>query len=196
MQRHKTFYMLIVVAAATAFIAACGSEEPASETEAESEAQTEAESESDSDSESDTEADTVSAASVVDTAEAFMASTNADGTWIVAVTEDLSIDEEVVIDGEFTRRDEIYRKIALYAQDDDRNITDRYTLSAPRLTVNSPNTRIQGGTFVGDVYVQAPDFHVYDATIDGDVYFEDASYESTFSLQEGGEVTGETAISD
>lgn len=169
-----------------AFLAACGPQEQASESEPETEAS----------SETEAEADSVSTASVVDTAEGFMRSTNADGTWIVAITEDLSIDEEVVIDGEFTRRDEVYRKIALYAQDEDRNITDRYTLTAPRLTVRSPNTRIEGGTFVGDVYAQAPDFHIYDATVDGDVYFENESYESGFRLQEGGEVTGETRIGD
>lgn len=190
----QTVFMVIAVAAAAAFLTACGSEEQVSESASETETQSQTEAESEAESESETEADTVSAASVVNTAEGFMRSTNADGNWIVAITEDLSVDEEVVINGEFTRRGDIYRKIALYAQDEDRNITDRYTLTAPRLTVKSPNTRIQGGTFVGDVYVQAPDFHIYDGTVDGDVYFENESYESSFSLEEGGELTGETHI--
>ena len=38
--------------------------------------------------------------------------------------------------------------------------------------VRSENTRIQEGTFVGDVYVEAPGFHLVGATVDGDIYFE------------------------
>ena len=76
------------------------------------------------------------------------------------MTQDITTDQEIVVEGQFTCRDEIYRKIALYAQDEDRNVRDRYTLTAPKLTVRSENTRIQGGTFVGDVYVQADKFNV------------------------------------
>jgi len=137
------------------------------------------------------EADTVSAASVVDTAQGFQKAAGENGTWIIAVTQDITTDQEIVVEGQFTRRDEIYRKIALYAQDEDRNVTDRYTLTAPKMTVQSENTRIQGGTFVGDVYVEADKFHVYDGKVDGNIYFATEEYKSSFSLQEGGEVTGE-----
>ena len=139
-------------------------------------------------------ADTVSAASIVDTSEGFLKAAGANGTWIIAVTDDITIDQEIVVAGQFTRRDEIYRKIALYAQDEDRNVTDRYTLTAPKMTVRSENTRIQGGTFVGDVYVEANKFHVYDGKVEGDIYFAKEEYKDSFSLQEGGEVTGELKV--
>ena len=141
-----------------------------------------------------TDADVVSAASVVDTAQGFLKAAGENGTWIIAVTQDITTDQEILVAGQFTRRDEIYRKIALYAQDEDRNVTDRYTLTAPKLTVRSENTRIQGGTFVGDVYVEADKFHVYDGKIEGNIYFATEGYKSSFSLQEGGEVTGELIV--
>jgi len=140
------------------------------------------------------EADTVSAASIVDTAQGFLKAAGKNGTWIIAVTQDITTDQEIIVEGRFTRRDEIYRKIALYAQDENRNVTDRYTLTAPELTVRSENTRIQGGTFAGDVYVEANKFHVYDGKVDGDIYFAEEEYKSSFSLQEGGEVTGELIV--
>ena len=138
--------------------------------------------------------DAVSSASVVSTAEGFINAAGENGTWIIAITEDLSIDEEIVLAGQFTRRDQIARKIALYSQDEDRNITARYTLSAPRLTVRSENTRIQGGTFKGDVHVEANGFHIVDATVDGDIVFASQEYRSSFSLQDGAEVTGEQTV--
>lgn len=142
----------------------------------------------------DDNADAVSSASVVAAAEDFIRAAGEDGTWIIAITEDLSIDEEITLAGQFTRRDEIARKIALYAQDEDRNITDRYTLSAPRLIVRSENARIQGGTFNGDVYVEADGFHIVDGTVNGDVVFASEEYRSSFSLQDGAEVTGELLV--
>ena len=138
--------------------------------------------------------DTVSAASTVNTPDGFVKAAGVDGTWIIIATEDIAVNEDIVIEGEFTHRDEIYRKLALYAQDADRNVTARYTLTAPRLTVRSENTRLQGGTFVGDVYVEANKFHIYDGTVDGDIYFASEEYQASFSLQEGGEVTGELQL--
>ena len=46
-------------------------------------------------------------------------------------------------------------------------MTARYTLTAPRLIVRHRNTRIQGGTFKGDVYVEAQGFELVDATSTG-----------------------------
>jgi len=139
-------------------------------------------------------ADAITSASIVDTAQGFIKATGKEGTWIIAVTQDISTNQEIVIDGQFTRQDEIYRKIALYAQDENRKVTDRYTLKAPKLSVRSENTRIQGGIFVGDVYVEANKFHVYDGKVEGNIYFATEEYKSSFSLKEGGEVTGELKV--
>ncbi|QEN08295.1 hypothetical protein EXM22_09950 [Oceanispirochaeta crateris] len=136
------------------------------------------------------EIDTMTTASIVNTAEGFIQSASQEGNWITAVTQDLTIDKDVVLDGEFVHRDEIYRKIALYDQDADHNVTARYTLKAPSLTVKSENARIQGGTFVGDVYVEANKFHIFDGTVDGDIYFASEEFKTSFELLEGGTHTG------
>ena len=138
--------------------------------------------------------DAVTAASVVDNGADFIRAAGADGTWIIATLQDLTIDGEIVLEGEFTRRDALARKIALYAQDADRTVTARYTLTAPRLVVRSPNARIQGGTFVGNVYVDAPGFLVIDATVEGDITFSNSEFRGSFRQEEGGTVTGEISV--
>ena len=79
--------------------------------------------------------DAVSSASIVDNEEAFKKAISSTGTWIICLTKDLSVDSDLVVDGEFKngKKDEagndvIQRKIALYSQDESRNITARYVL--------------------------------------------------------------------
>ena len=167
--------VIVLAALAGTVLAACGSDE--AETAADDQGA----------------ADATSAASVVSTAEGVLAAAGEDGTWIIAITEDVTVDEEIVLAGEFTRRDEVARKVALYAQDEDRNITDRYTLTAPRLVVQSPNARIQGGTFVGDVRVEANGFLIVDASVEGDVTFASSEYRESAEIEEGS-VTGEITV--
>jgi hypothetical protein len=171
--------MMVVVGIAVALIG-CGGDQESSEERA-------------SYAEADS-TDTVTTASIVNTAEGFIDAAGADGTWIIATTEDLTIDEEILVAGEFTRNDELYRKIALYAQDSERNITDSYTVSAPRLIVQSPNTRIESGTFRGDVFVEAEGFHLRNATVDGDVTFASAALEESFEIDEDSEITGTVEV--
>jgi len=120
------------------------------------------------------------------------------GTWIVIFTEDMTTEEELVVEGEFRDKgdpnNDLYRKLALYAQDEQRNVTERYTLTAPKMTVRSPNFKIQGGTFKGDVYVEAEGMIVQDATIDGNVYFANQEYKDSFTLEAEGNVTGTTEV--
>jgi len=144
------------------------------------------------------ETDVVTTASIVNENEAFLNAISKDGTWIIATLNDLSFDKELVIEGEFRNKGddtkEIYRKLALYAQDEDHNVTERYTLTAPKLTIKSENTRIQGGTFVGDVYVEANGFTIKDAKVEGNVYFANEDVKSTFTMGEDGSVTGATEV--
>ena len=65
------------------------------------------------------------------------------GTWIVAALNDLTFDKEIVLEGEFENKGTPARKIALYTQDDNRNVLDEFTLTAPKLTIKSPYTRLQ-----------------------------------------------------
>mgnify|MGYP001347078971 CR=1 FL=1 len=141
--------------------------------------------------------DAVTTASIVDNAEDFEKAISNNGTWIIAVTKDITTDKELVLDGEFKNgkkdsegKDIIQRKIALYAQDANRNITARYTLTAPKLTINSPEASIQHGTFKGDLYVSSKNFKLVDATVEGNVYFTNEDAKSTFTMDEDSKITG------
>lgn len=54
-------------------------------------------------------------------------------------------------------------------------------------------TKIQGGTFIGDVYVESAGFTLTDGTIDGNLYFASQEIMDSF-MNEEGEVTGESAV--
>ncbi|MDD3705942.1 MAG: hypothetical protein PHC45_07765 [Clostridiaceae bacterium] len=143
-------------------------------------------------------ADAVTTASIVNNEAAFKKAISSSGTWIICTLNDLTVKDELVLEGEFHDKNDaakdLKRKIALYAQDADRNVTARYTLTAPKLTVKSPNARIQGGTFKGDVYVSAKNFELVDATVDGNVYFTTDDAKSTFKVDEKSKVTGKQEL--
>lgn len=145
--------------------------------------------------------DAVTTASIVDTAANFEKAISKDGTWIICTIKDLVIDKDLVLDGEFVNGKTdtngaaiIQRKIGLYTQDADRNITARFTLTAPKLTINSPGASIQHGTFKGDLYVSAKDFQLVDATVDGNVYFTTDEAKSTFVMDATSKVTGKQEL--
>lgn len=145
--------------------------------------------------------DAVTTASIVDTEEAFLKAISKDGTWIIAILKDLTINKDLLLEGEFKNgktdeagKDAIQRKIALYTQDENRNITNRFTLTAPKLTVTSPNASIQHGTFKGDLYVNVKDFQLVDATVDGNVYFNSEEAKSTFTMDSTSKVTGKQEV--
>lgn len=141
--------------------------------------------------------DVVTTASIVDNEAAFLNAVSAKGTWIIAITKDLKIDKDILLEGEFKNgkkdesgKDIIQRKVALYAQDEKRTITARYTLTAPKLTVTSPEASIQHGTFKGDLYVSVANFKLIDTTVDGNVYFTTDEAQSTFTMDETSKITG------
>jgi len=139
--------------------------------------------------------------SIVNTNEAFEKAISKDGTWIICLLTDLTFDKELVLEGEFTNgkkdengKDVIQRKIALYEQDENRKVTARYTLTAPKLTIKSPEARIQSGTFKGDLYVSAKNFQLVDATVEGNVYFTSEEAQSTFKMDATSKVTGKQEL--
>jgi hypothetical protein len=143
-------------------------------------------------------ADTVTTASIVSEEEEFRQSIGEEGSWIIATLNDLTFDEELVVEGTFYNRgnseNEIYRKIAPYTQDDERNITERFTITAPQMTINSPNTRFQAGIFAGNIVVEADGFQLHDATVEGNLYFSTEEYQESAEITEDSEVTGEIMI--
>lgn len=139
--------------------------------------------------------DVVTTASLVVDPNELVKALSADGTWIIAVYHNMSLKQEIVVDGEFIHRDVIDRKLALYTQDEDRNITASFTVAAPKMTVKSENFRIQGGTFKGDVYVEANGFQLSKtASVDGNIYFAKQEYKDSFVLEDGSTVTGEMVV--
>ncbi|GIO36705.1 hypothetical protein J41TS12_15660 [Paenibacillus antibioticophila] len=142
-------------------------------------------------------ADAMTTPSIVNQPDAFVNAVSEQGTWIIATLNDLTIEQEVTVAGTFHDKGaadgDIYRKIALYAQDADHNITDSYTLNVPKLTVKSENLLIQGGTVKGDVYVEATGFHLdATATIDGNLYFSSDDVKSSAKMD--GKVTGANEV--
>jgi hypothetical protein len=116
-----------------------------------------------------------------------------DGVWIICLLNDLTIDKELIVDGDFMNNKEppvFQRKLALYAQDENRNITARYTLTVPKLTINSVDCSLQKGTFRGDLYVAGKNFQLVDQTVDGNIYFLNAEAQTTFKMDETSKVTG------
>ncbi|WP_368646017.1 polymer-forming cytoskeletal protein [Alkalibacterium putridalgicola] len=142
--------------------------------------------------------DAVTAASITDQADEVVASLSEDGNWITAITADVTVEEDITVAGTFhdggDEAEAEYRKLALYAQDEDRNVTDEYTLTVPMMTVESPNFRIQNGTVDGDVYVDAEGFELAGSTVTGDVTFASQELQDAAMMDEGtveGEVTVE-----
>lgn len=149
----------------------------------------------------ETTPDVVTTASIVDKEDAFEKAISNTGTWIICTLKDLSFTKDLTLDGEFKNgkkdeagKDQIQRKIALYAQDDKKNVTARYNLTAPKLTINSPNARIQGGTFKGDVYVNTKDFQLVDATVEGNIYFASDEAKAGFKMDDKSKVTGKQEV--
>jgi hypothetical protein len=145
--------------------------------------------------------DTTTTASIVNNTAAFEKAISKTGTWIIAILADMKDDKPLVLEGDFKNgkkddkgNDVVQRKIALYSQDANKNITARYTLTAPSITIKSPKASIQHGTFKGDVYVETNDFQLIDAKVDGNVYFANDAAKTGFKADEKSSITGKQEI--
>jgi len=151
---------------------------------------------------SETAPDMVTTASIVDSNAAFENAISNKGTWIIATLKDLTFDKELILDGEYKNgkkdesgKDIIQRKIALYTQDENRKVVDRFSLTIPKLTINSLNARIQSGTFIGDIYVSADNFQLVDTTVEGNIFFMTEDAKSSFTMDETSKVSGTQEMS-
>jgi len=137
--------------------------------------------------------DALTTASIVNEPDAFVKAVSENGNWIVAILEDLTVDQDVVVAGEFHDKNDaakdVYRKLALYSQDEDHNITDSFTLTVPKMTVQSPNFKIEGGTVKGDVYVEAEGFNLAPtAKINGNIFYANEDVKASAKIE--GDVSG------
>lgn len=128
------------------------------------------------------------------------------GSWITAATKDISApDKEIDVEGTFKNKagDEA-RKLALYTQDADKKITERFTLTVKKLKVNSPHFYISNGTVKGDVEVEAEGFYGQtgqgvprEATIDGNLIFKNKELMDNYNQlpkEDKVKVTGEIRV--
>lgn len=173
--------LLAVAITATVFTGCAPKKEPAPTPPAETKDQT--------------KTDVVTTASIVNDITAFEKAISKDGTWIIATLNDLTSTKDLVLEGEFKNgKDVIQRKIALYTQDSNQKVTNRFTLTAPKLTIKSPNARIQSGTFKGDLYVETKDFQLVDAKVDGNVYFTSEEAKAGFKMDGTSSITGKQEV--
>ncbi|MGL9846579.1 hypothetical protein IGJ91_001744 [Enterococcus sp. DIV0765f] len=190
----KKLSLLGLTATALLALGACGADNNDSSNSSSASSTTEV-------STTESSADVVSTASISDDPAVLEKAMSADGNWIVAATGDVTFSNDVTIAGEFHDKDDasadIYRKIALYSQDDDRNVTAEYTITVPTLIVESENTNIVHGTIKGDVLVKANGFVLDGAKVEGNVTFEKQEYQDSAKLDENdASVTGNVTVSE
>lgn len=190
----KKLSLLGLTATALLALGACGADNNDSSNSSSASSTTEV-------STTESSADVVSTASISDDPAVLEKAMSADGNWIVAATGDVTFSNDVTIAGEFHDKDDasadIYRKIALYSQDDDRNVTAEYTITVPTLIVESENTNIVHGTIKGDVLVKANGFVLDGAKVEGNLTFEKQEYQDSAKLDENdASVTGDVTVSE
>jgi len=154
-----------------------------------------------SSSSSSTSTDAVTSASVTKDPAVFAKTIGKDGKWIIAITADVTVDKDLVLEGDFKNgkkdaagKETLQRKIALYTQDDAHKVTARFTLTAPKLTIKSPLASLQHGTFKGDLYVETADFQLVDNKVDGNIYFKDDAAKAGFKMDATSSVTGKQEV--
>ena len=148
-----------------------------------------------------TSTDAVASASLTKDPAVFAKSVGKDGKWIIAVTENITVDKDLVLEGEFkngkkdtTGKETTQRKIGLYTQDANRKVTARFILTAPKLTIKSPMASIEHGTFKGDIYVETNDFKLIDNKVEGNIYFKDEAAKAGFKMDAKSSVTGRQEV--
>jgi hypothetical protein len=126
--------------------------------------------------------------------ETITAALSANGQWIANGLADVTMGD-LTVDGEFTHREEVARKMALYEQDDERNVTAAYTLTVDSLTVNSPGFYIQEGKVVGDIIVNAEGFRIVRTEVDGNITFASQELMDSAEIDEA-LVSGEISVAE
>lgn len=183
MFNKKRSLLLTALASTSLLLAACGGGDDTADTA----------------STTDTATETVTAASISDQPQDVVEGLSEDGNWIFAVTDDVEVTEDVTVAGTFhdggDESADVYRKLALYAQDDERNITDEYTLTVPTMIVESPNFSIHNGTLDGDIEVNAEGYTLTGATVEGNITFASQELMDSANLDDG-TVNGEVTVAE
>lgn len=135
--------------------------------------------------------DTVSSASVAVDQDSLVKAMGPEGSWIIIIQQDLTVDQDLVLAGEFKNRGEVAREVALYTSAEDHSPKARFTLTAPKLTIKSPNATLAAGTFIGDIYVEAEGFSLEKGfTVDGNIHFANNAAKESFTAGDNVTITG------
>ncbi|MFV0558965.1 MAG: polymer-forming cytoskeletal protein [Enterococcus sp.] len=190
----KKFMSFATIALLSLTLGACSSDDSSSDSSSSSEAASSEVAES-------SEAEVVSTASVSADPETLTTALGEDGNWIIAATEDVTFEDNVTVAGEFHDKGDdsadIYRKFALYAQDEDRNVTAEYTATVPELDVQSENFNIVHGTVDGDILVEANGFVLDGVTVTGNVTFASQEYQDSATIDgEDTTIEGEVTVAE
>ncbi|MGL4337316.1 MAG: hypothetical protein ACRCST_10525 [Turicibacter sp.] len=119
-------------------------------------------------------------------------------SWISLFTADVTTDKELVINSEYTKASKEDANVMettghamkLYTRDESKVTTETFTLTTPKLTVVTQGSKIQGGTFVGDIYVEGLNFIAKDMTIQGNIFFKTQEAMDTFTTEGEYSITG------
>lgn len=190
----KVKVLVLTLAAVTALSAGCAPRQDQAQKQQPQQQQQQQEQKKEEVKQTAPNPDVVTTASIVNNGDALLKAVSKEGKWIAATVNDIVIDKEIVVEGQFTYRDAIVRKIALYTQDDKRNVTARFRLQAPKMIIRSENTVLQSGTFVGDVQVEAKGFKLVDFRVDGNVFFTTDEFKNTFTKDDKSTVTKATEV--
>lgn len=196
MKKTKLVTLATTVLLSSGLLAACSPDKPKEDSSTPASSTVASEKTEDS-------KDAVASASVTANPEDLVKSLSADGTWIAAATADITLDKDLVVDGEFHDKDDsaqpIYRKLALHTQDDKYNILDQFTLTVPKIVVNSENFTVFYGTIKGDIEVNANGFSLIGTQVDGNITFTKEEYKESANLDKddkGAKVTGEVTVAE
>ena len=123
-------------------------------------------------------------------------------SWIVILENDVTTSKEIVLNSGFKKADkdnsnkmvDTSRVVALYKTNENKEKIADYTLTVPKLIIKDENTKIEGGTIKGDLYIEAKEVKLEGTKIEGNVYFNNEEDKNTFHIDEGSKITGTMEI--
>ena len=147
--------------------------------------------------------DVESVASITDKSDVLVKSLSDKGNWLTAITADVAITENLEVKGKFHQSNDtakaVYRKLALHTQDDKFNVIDNFTLTTPKMVVDSENFTVFYGTIKGDIHVNAAGFKLFGTKVEGNITFASQELQDSADLDldgKGATVSGTVTIAE
>lgn len=185
--KSKLILLSLSMVLAVSLLAGCSSKAPATNSDA---AKTTAVAKT----------DTVSGASQATDEASFENKISKNGNYIIITSKDLTFTKDLTVDGNFTKKgkdgkDVVARSLAFASKSaDGKTVDKRFTVTVPRIVINSENTLLEDGIIKGDVYVQAKGFTTLDATINGNLYFATDDLKNAFCADAKTKITGNVEV--